>query len=364
MKCFSTLFIFTILFTSFTEAQIVINSSNIGQAGDEYIMAYDDNPDSSLKIGDPGANLTWDFSSLQLSYLDTVRYFHPDSTPYAGRFPQANLAILQNNNTMWGFLVNNTFEFSIYGAVLPVPEIGIVDFDLVPKDVMAFWPLEYQDYNNLSFVADIRVESTEPLIDSIRYKSTTFKTSEVDAWGTMNIPIGSFQVLRVFEQRTMIDSIWTKFIGTWIFISRTVDSIKIYNWWTNHPVSGYTLVTANMDSETMEIDDISYLNYPYVDVPERMTDIRQLVVYPNPVGEVLYMQLPVAGRQSPVASRQLPVASIDDFRFEVLDVSGRLVQCGMIDKSMNLSVSKLESGLYLLKISSGSVMSTAKFIKK
>lgn len=347
----SLLLLLNIAICSIAISQITITHENIGDPGDIYMMAFDNEPPDHVTPGPAGPGQNWDFSGLSIDEIDTVYYLHPDSTPYAGLFPGTNLAISQENEELWGFTIKNMLELSIKGAVLPVPELGIIPVELEPKDIMADFPVNYEDSLTHSFFADIRVESPEPFIDSIRYKSTTFKTSVVDAWGTMNLPMGSFPVLRVHETRTMVDSIWTKFIGTWIFVSEETSEMDLYIWWSNDPIAGYYLVNIEVEPGTSDIISLSFMHDPEVGLPENAGK-NDITAFPNPVGEHINFAFgkPLAGS------------------CKILDVNGRIVNS--IDftnqRQFRVNVSDLSSGIYFYSIvdDEGRLLGTGKFIRR
>ena len=65
----------------------------------------------------------------------------------------------------------------------------------------------------------------------------------------------------------------------------------------------------------------------------------ELVIYPNPAKEVLYVKMQVA-------SRKLQ----GDFRFEILDLMGRVVKKGLLDDDMSIWISDLMNGIYTIHI--------------
>ncbi len=345
------LILFNIFIVLSTYAQITLTQENIGDPGDIYLMAYDEEPPDHVSPGSAGPDQIWDFSELSVDYIDTVYYLHPDSTPYAGVFPGTNLAINQENGTLWGFTIKNLLELSIKGAVLPIPELGIIPVKLEPKDIMADFPVNYEDTLDHSFIADVRVESPEPFVDSIRYKSTTFKTSIVDAWGTMDLPMGNFPVLRVHETRTMVDSIWTKFIGTWIFVAEEISELDLYIWWSDDPVAGYYLVNIDVEPGTSNINSISFMHDPSVGIPES-NNIIDFVAYPNPVGDQLNIDF----------DKQLSGS------YKILDASGRIVINDAFSNQERIQVntSVVPSGIYFFSIvdDQGSLIGSGKFLRR
>lgn len=86
-------------------------------------------------------------------------------------------------------------------------------------------------------------------------------------------------------------------------------------------------------------------------VPEYQARLK-IKLYPNPVDEILYIRMQDARHQI-----------LDDLRFEIFDVRGKIHDHGLIDNNA-LNVSDLSPGIYLLKINSGDHIYTGKFVRK
>jgi len=83
--------------------------------------------------------------------------------------------------------------------------------------------------------------------------------------------------------------------------------------------------------------------------------LEKMVLYPNPVSDQLTVSL--------------GDTALNDVDFEIFDMSGRKVQSMKNDASysaasLNINVSGLSSGMYILKAKSGNAESTFKFVKK
>jgi len=134
-------------------------------------------------------------------------------------------------------------------------------------------------------VINILLESPEPGADSVRMKTDVDNETHVDAWGTLNIPIGTYNVLRQRVDQLRIDSIFIKISGNWMFISASEDSATYYSWWTNNSEIGFDLFSIDADYGSGEVWGASFLN----SIPTGIEKPRQLAynAYPNPFSEVL-----------------------------------------------------------------------------
>ena len=78
-------------------AQITVTDTDLVGIGDVIFQAYDSVPGQAINTGNTGANQSWDFSTLQVTELDTTTIISPIGTPYASIHPTANLCIKNDN---------------------------------------------------------------------------------------------------------------------------------------------------------------------------------------------------------------------------------------------------------------------------
>ena len=110
-------------------AQITVTDADIVEHGDIVYMAYDNNPSSLITIGLTGLNQNWDFSTLQVSSVDTEMYISPIGTQYENLYPSANLCLSATGSIsyfnksssgvyVYGF---NDTVFNLPALFLPLP---------------------------------------------------------------------------------------------------------------------------------------------------------------------------------------------------------------------------------------------------
>jgi len=118
-----------------------------------------------------------------------------------------------------------------------------------------------------------------------------------------------------------------------------------------------TLIKRGGDSDTYAITDVRNLNFTVVtsvvQEPLPMKTIGTLHVFPNPVIDVLNIQLPSTLKSPGV--------------LEILSLEGKLVYSHAINSSddvYQINISGLSKGLYICKINNGLAIETAKFVKQ
>jgi hypothetical protein len=161
----------------------------------------------------------------------------------------------------------------------------------VPPNIYLDFPVNYGNSRVEQYSMEVKLaDNSLPGVDSVRYKSTTHEVLTVDAWGSITIPIGTFEALRQKEEKTINDSIWMHFFGNWMLLSTSEDKVDTYNWWTNNVEAGFTLCSIDVDNASQQVTNISFLNSATVGVNE--TADEQIHCYPNPAANKATITFP------------------------------------------------------------------------
>lgn len=324
----------------FVQAQIVITNNDLANPGAAIVQAVDTVPDTSIVPGPAGADQMWDFSALVDTYTGMIRVRQPDWTPFGDDFPDANYCMEQDwDDTVYIMMDRTTSEFSIVGMVGVFSEIldTTVIIRMNPRQVIAEFPVEYLDKrvdtNSYQFI----VPSNVPPVDSIKLKFVNISDILVDAWGTLTIPLGTFDVLRIYEYQFNIDSVFAKIAGQWIFQDATLDTSINYTWWSDDDATGIYLADMEIiPGSKEEVAQVLYLkSYPTYGIDDHQEGF-DIVAFPNPAGDRISFRTGTDTRGT----------------IEILDIMGKIlikVACGQED-DQRLSVGNLSPGLYLYRI--------------
>ncbi len=325
-------------FACFSEAQVVITNRSLAPVGSVIVQAIDSLPDASIVPGNPGPNKTWDFSLLHDQSVDTMYFLLPQSTPYADSFPDANFAIRSSGDSLsfFGYYVRNDQYMIVIGSAMNMAGKNILLRRMIPGDTMMYFPIQYGDHHEGSSYYDETSASTNiPEYDSIRYKTYSTGISDVDAYGTLTFPFGTYNVLRTKEIAYYIDSSWIHVSGTWNFMDvDTVTSIS-YSWATDDPSAGFQLVTLNMKIENGDsvVSSATFLKNTTVGIAK--TPQLEMNVFPNPVQNNLNISL------------EKPLKGL----VEIYDVTGKiLIRTAFDGSSLQINVSELKTGYYFVVI--------------
>ena len=333
-----------------SSGQIVITSGDIIPIGTTINYATDTLPGSGIVPGEPGENVTWDFTGVNQDITYTFDLVDPSSTPYGSEFPGANYGSHSSSDTVdiYSYQQLNSDKLTEMGFVVASTSFTL-PWHIVPGDVMLDFPVEYQNSYAEVYTEEAIFPSPQPGADSVLIRRTTNEQTMVDAWGTLTLPSGSYNVLRQKSELTGTDSTFVKIGGNWIFLFASQSYSTNYSWWTNDNNAGFQVFDMSMD-ETGQVGDVAFLLSTTVGVEENNIDAAR--VYPNPVNDALFVEFdePVNGEMT------------------VLNVQGQVLarQNAVNTQIIRLNVSELPEGVYIYRFtdSKGNPGVSGKFMKR
>ena len=283
-----------------TSAQITIDSDNFPKPGDTLLTAVDNLP-YQIKISPSGGNQKWDFTSLKAPYI-RQRVVRPASdgkvTPY---FPEAQLVVnLEENLEGYYKITADAVELVGCYGIDPL-QLGLellTKFDVPIVSRRA--PMNYFDINEL--VVPLMVPfSTEGLPssvmmrfpitpDSLRLRMTINRYDKVDAWGTLAIPTGTYEVLREKRMEIREVAIDAK-IGSsnWQDISKTLttdqtigkDTVLSYQFYAKELVEPVAVLYVDPNSERVKRAEYKSIGYSKL-VHDLDAAQAGIYAFPNP----------------------------------------------------------------------------------
>ncbi len=350
-------------------AQITLSNTSFPVVGDTLRTAVDAMP-GGITISAPGADQSWDFSDLQGLARETI--LRPANEGQAfGDFPNANILIeLGQAGELYYNSNNSTYELlGFFGSPLDQFDLELVaKYD--PALVERRAPMDFFDNFTsgtsllLPFsIEELPSELTDSLPftpDSLRVRISSTQSSLVDAWGSLEIPGGTYDVLRVKEeqvQETRLDvkigfgpfSIWQDVTDLLIgaggggglggFLG--MDTTMAYSFFSNDAKEPIAVLTVNpLDDSVLTVEykaekDIINNTTGYIN-PGR----SDIYAYPNPaIDEARFdiVNLP-AGRYKLKLYNILGVEVMK----EEYSIQG--------NRTVKLNLSKMRKGTYLYSL--------------
>lgn len=194
-------------------AQPVLNASDLPQGGEIYLRTNATPPLFSDDLETGGADLTWDYSDLIPTNDQETEYFQMGEASFttqlvfssADHFTAFELPDLGLENPLPFSGATTYLEFG--NGSYKVVGLGIttdfVDLPVIYEDEEELLPLPLEYGATLSSTSAFNVD----LPDLLFYSTAQTAEIEVDAWGTLNLPGGSYECLRVKRTYVAEDSV-------------------------------------------------------------------------------------------------------------------------------------------------------------
>ncbi|MBL4656822.1 MAG: T9SS type A sorting domain-containing protein [Flavobacteriales bacterium] len=230
-----------------TQAQITITIADFASIGDTVINLYDTLAPAGTTVGGTGSQ-TWDYSDLAFDYGDTTVYVDPASTTNGGDFTSSNIATSGDNFSAYlyadstGILFNGiATDFFGTGTALSVlyqPTQQIIEFPATDGDSFS----DTSAFEVIISGADLGIPAG--FVDSVRFSRLSYYTSNIDAFGTVTTPSGTYQAIRQYTVETTTDSVFAKgplTLGQWQLVDTAqlggpnpaIDTSYNYHWYSN-----------------------------------------------------------------------------------------------------------------------------------
>lgn len=164
-------------------AQPVLQNNVFPELGDQITTVYADT--TGIEPGAPGANQNWDFSNLQMvAPMSPVTVQNAAATPYAADFPFANLCgfLPGDPDNYYYYYRKETSQLSNIGTAVTY---GVLLQFSDPETLLQV-PLDFGE----SFTDNFSRYNTFP---DNQLSGSAHKTATYDAYGTLKIPLGTFQ---------------------------------------------------------------------------------------------------------------------------------------------------------------------------
>jgi hypothetical protein len=315
-------------------AQIVLQGSDLPGANDTLRITNTDG--ASINVNQTGPNFTWDFAGLPTNNQSVLEYKSSLQTPYALFFLGLNIFGLKGNDlTFGGFGLTDLFDFYIIdNSQYAVRGIGF-KFQNVPlgatysQNQRIFrLPLRYNDADSSNFSVTIQIP------DVGRYKSSGYRKYEVDGWGKVTTPNGTFDCLRVKSFISSIDSFTVSLAGLNFNLGIPNDRFE-YAWYAKGQKAPVLQVEGRQAGSNFVATRTFFRGFdrnPATAVSETESSFGWSV-YPNPTNSVWQMTAD---------------ASVLGATLSIFDLSGKLLQSEILTRTQHtISVDATETGLYL-----------------
>jgi len=255
--------------------QISVGNSDMPASGDtlRYSQATIDQ-DVLSEYVKSGANQTWDFGFLEAVSQSISDYKAASKTPYGILF-YGSFGLLMADTVsfstytitnIYNFFKNSTTKFEANGIGLTFNGIPIPAWYTDNDEIYQF-PLEYGDRDSSTFYYKVGLGGM------LEYSTAGYRINEVDGWGSITTPFGTFNCIRVKTTLISADS-----VGIQSFKFGFPNQRMEYKWMTNGIEIPVLQIDGNITMGNFTPSDLKYRDFyrniidPRTPVPDFAAD--------------------------------------------------------------------------------------------
>ena len=346
-------------------------------------LSYYTNTTTSVivNVGSAGENQTWDYTQGP-EELEVDEYIiRAVESPFYEQLPDANRVRVSDMNqyglpgTVYTHREMSNEELTLlgFGAEImeyPIP-IRLGDDGLQEYPLPLYYEDEWENTVELDTVFTIANPDTTIPLDSIdvRLELILGDQAQVDAWGTLQGPLGNHEVLRVRHDTGVEATVYVWMILFWLEVWDTTFVQYRYEWLAED--YGQIVSMASQPGETnpnfTDASRVLRLFDMYMDVPPGQETPVPLTVslapnYPNPFNE------------STLLTFSLPPNAHDNAALTIYNVLGQKIITlwqGVSDGTVHHVIwngrdtqgTSVSSGMYFVRLNAGTNIHTLQIIK-
>ncbi len=328
-------------------AQIIVTDNDMPAANDTIRLSTT----FDIQGLDPaltGTNYSWNFSTLTPNAQRIDTFFSVSSTPFAYQF-------FFNNGIVYP---NHKASFALRGVDIGIPQVPITEvFDYVKNSSTAYdnvgfgsqinsipsstqnipvdreyeFPMNYNDDHTSNSAYGITVPGFG------FYGQSLERIDTVDGWGSLILPNGTYNVLRVKSILNKIDTTYIDLISLGTTIPRP-EEIE-YKWLaagTGLPMLKVVMVAGNVTEIEYQDDFVA------VSIEENRT-INDITIFPNPAKNYLTIDF------NATISGNLKVSLKDISGKDVGLVYNKFINTGENKLILNLVEHSITPGIYFVE---------------
>ena len=303
-----------------------------------------------------GANVTWNFTTLNNIFSDSTLVVAPSATPFATSFPLANIAfssIPNEENTNFGFYSADANSLIYHGNTY---EDQGENFTLLYSTPITYWtyPLNYNDQSTGEF------NGSNGLPGGLTQYQFGNVQRIVDGYGTLKLPFGDYnETMRVKVTIETLDSTETS--------PGQFTTTKLVNQFYSYLRAGtYSPLLIQTESAVTEVNglptppqifkSINYLAQTSIFVlGNEQLKPTTFQLFPNPASQFIHIK------------KTLALSA--DASFQIVDLSGRIIETGSlnqlnVENVQTINIQNLNAGIYFVNLLDKGIVTSQKLIKQ
>lgn len=350
MKNILSLILLLIIVTNFCIAQITITNANMPSNSDT--IRYSNTSPSGINYDTTGANITWDFSTVtpinqglyeyKPSLLINPVYVFFGLNSYGLKILDSlNLGLFSISN-VYDFYRNTSASFRAVGRGLEFGGVPIPS-NYSDDDEIYQFPLQYNDFDSSTYAVSFTLSTI------LNMDANGYRINEVEGYGTIITPYGTFSCLKVKTTLVETDTITINAIPL-PPITRTT---RQYKWLTiSEKIPVFEVAGTEFAGNFIPAYARYRDNYnASVGMNEILND-KHIIIYPNPASQ----NISITGLQLNTNDEII-----------ITDVTGKKFYQTVVLKStaiLSIETADFPKGIYFLTLRKAGSFSSNIFIKE
>ncbi len=351
-----------LLISSASFSQITVTSSDFAVSGDTVRMSSATDP--TIDITTTGANQNWDYSYLSVnsqnvvdysgmsgaSFLVNVTYgaFAPADYHASYFLPSTNLPISQLTSFLPISIENPTSYYRLSGDSLSMVGYTLtIEGNEVPfkaDTIEKYYDFPLNFGNSYTGRGVVNVDFN-PIYNGGWLQKRT-RSSQVDGWGSITTPYGTFNAIRIKHTIVEEDSVLVDFMGFNSWVGIPMPTSYVYEWWTNGEKDAILRVNTRDVAGSEVVSGIEFRDYyRSLAAVASVENNPEVVVYPVPASDNLFID----GVNTSTA-------------YFIYDSNGSIVKSG--EYTNGIGIADLPASNYLIILKTDNGIESRTFIKK
>lgn len=347
--------------SGFAYSQIQVTEADFADGGDTIRMSMATDP--TIDFASTGTNYTWDFSSLLADEQVLRTYYDISDGSALMSFIFGVFAPPEYQGT--NFTETDVIPLDQFGAILPVSisnmsivslntaaEINSIGYSMVVEgteipfksdtiETRYELPLDYGDVYSSNGYTELDLN---PIQDVIWIQQRQ-RSSNVDGWGSVTTPFGTFDALRVRHDIIEVDSLYIGAFGTWIELP--IPPTVIYEWWGNGELEPILRISIADILGTATVTGIEYKDI-YLGLDAGVSEqTLEIGIYPNPTQETIMVEGVSQGSS-----------------YSIVNELGEMVQSGLIETNSINTFSLSKGSYHVIILSQDGEIGSSIFMKQ
>ncbi|MEO6902644.1 MAG: T9SS type A sorting domain-containing protein [Bacteroidia bacterium] len=333
------------------KAQLVITAADMPNPNDSIYIGVTYSIDSAYLVY-TGAGVKWDFSTLKKKKNRYEVFAAPPfKSPYNFLFNFFNTSYGKDNYTLKGspikgitieaaydFFKKSATQYKQIGAAYTINGIPLPFYYSQP-DIIYNFPMKYLNVDSCDYKFGLQVPSLG------YFSQSGHRVNNVDGWGELKTPYGTFQTLRIKSTIATVDTIYLDTLSAGTTIVRPLR--YEYKWFTNNMKIPVLQVDASQIGKEILVTSVEYIDKkisPPLGLKKDNLNNFSLQVYPNPAQHFLNINCFITN------TAETKIYLTDVMGKTILSISKNKLLQG--EQYFSVNTSTIANGIYFLNITS------------